>query len=269
MAPLGGPKRLGIRPGRPFVHRLPIHYGHLMSVDILGLPAGLGYDADARVIAGRTLALGRHDVLVTGNGPSGRWIDRLELVVGTEICLTPPLGWNSWNRFGVDVTEADVRRAADVLVASGLADHGWAYINIDDGWQGRRDRRGRLHPNDKFDDLASLCADLHALGLRVGIYSSPGPKTCGGFAGSSGHEDDDAQAFAEWGFDYLKYDWCSAGRIDDETPLEVLTAPYRRMRMALDRVDRDIVYARLPVRLREGMGVGTPTRWRERLAHER
>jgi alpha-galactosidase len=241
-ARLGGPRRVGIRPGRPFVHRLPLGDEHATGVEVLGLPEGLAYDAETRVIAGRTRASGDHVVLVTGDGSSGMWVDRLELVVGSEICLTPPLGWNSWNCFGVNVTEADVRRAADVLVGSGLADLGWAYVNIDDGWQGRRDRRGRLHPNDKFDDLASLCSDLHALGLKVGIYSSPGPKTCGGFEGSAGHESDDARAFAAWGFDYLKYDWCSAGPIDDETPIDELTAPYRRMREALDGVDRDIVY---------------------------
>jgi hypothetical protein len=80
------------------------------------------------------------------------------------------------------------------------------------------------------------------LGLRVGIYSSPGPTTCAGFAGSAGFEAEDAGSFAAWGFDYLKYDWCSAGPMDDATPLDTLIAPYARMRDALDRVERDIVY---------------------------
>jgi alpha-galactosidase len=122
------------------------------------------------------------------------------------------------------------------------ADRGWSTVNIDDGWQGGRDRRGRLQPNDKFRDLSALCADLHDLGLRVGIYSSPGPTTCAGFAGSAGFEAEDARSFAEWGFDYLKYYWCSAGHIDDATPLDTLIAPYVLMRDALDRVESDIVY---------------------------
>ena len=194
------------------------------------------------MISGRAEATGTHRVTVTGDGPGGPWTESLDLVVGPDICLTPPLGWNSWNGFGTNVTEADVRRAADELIGRGLADRGWVHVNIDDGWQGGRDRGGRLQPNDKFGDLKVLCDDLHALGLRVGIYSSPGPTTCGGFAGSAGHEVEDAESFAAWGVDYLKYDWCSAGPIDDDTPLETQVAPFARMRAALDRVDRDIVY---------------------------
>jgi alpha-galactosidase len=206
------------------------------------LPHGLRFDAAAGVIAGRAEVTGSHRVAVDGEGPGAPWIETLDLVVGDDICLTPPLGWNSWNGFGTSVTEADVRRAADELIVRGLADRGWVHVNIDDGWQGGRDRGGRLQPNDKFRDLKALCDDLHAVGLRVGIYSSPGPTTCGGFAGSAGHEVEDAKSFAAWGFDYLKYDWCSAGPIDDDTPLETQVAPFARMRAALDRIDRDIVY---------------------------
>jgi alpha-galactosidase len=223
------------------VHLLPIA-DRDAAIRVAGLPAGLTFDAATRVIAGRTQQEGRHEVTVAGDGSAGTWRDTIELVVGAAICLTPPLGWNSWNVFGAAVTEEDVRRAARALIESGLAARGWSTINIDDGWQGGRDRRGRLHPNDKFRDLTQLCADLHALGLRVGIYSSPGPATCAGFAGSAGHEAEDAASFATWGFDYLKYDWCSAGPIDDTTALDDLIAPYERMRAALDSVDRDIVY---------------------------
>ena len=119
-------------------------------------------------------------------------------MVGDDISLTPPLGWNSWNVFGPTVSEADVRRAATVLLDSGLADLGWTGVKIDHGWQGDRDRRGRLHPNEKFGDLADLAAHLHAAGLKIGIYSSPGPTTCAGFAGSQGHETEDAASFAAW-----------------------------------------------------------------------
>ena len=177
-----------------------------------------------------------------GRSDAGPWTETITLVVGDEICLTPPLGWNSWNVHGPTVTEDDVRRAATTLVDSGLADLGWTQVNIDDGWQGGRDRRGRLHPNEKFGDLPVLAADLHAAGLRIGIYSSPGPTTCAGFAGSLDHESEDAETFASWGIDYLKYDWCSAAPHTGDLPVDELAAPFARMRHALDRVDRDIVY---------------------------
>jgi alpha-galactosidase len=181
-------------------------------------------------------------VTIQAEDDRGTWSDTLTIAIGDEICLTPPLGWNSWHAFGPTVSEADIRRAADLLVASGLADLGWVYVNIDDGWQGGRDSHGRLHPNEKFGDPAALVADLHALGLKVGIYSSPGATTCAGLPGSLGHEVEDAASFAAWGFDYLKYDWCSAGPHTGRLPVHELAAPFARMRAALDGLDRDIIY---------------------------
>ena len=238
---LGGPRRIGLRPGRPFVHLVGVS-GPVDGLDVAGLPPGLAFEPSRRVIAGRTTAIGRHEVRITGEAAAGRLAESIELVVGDTICLTPPVGWNSWHAFGPAVTEDDVRRAASVLVESGLAARGWTTVNIDDGWQGTRDRGGRLRPNERFRDLRSLCDDLHGLGLRAGIYSSPGPLTCGGFPGSAGHEAEDAASLAAWGFDHLKYDWCSAGGHTDDQPLETWTVPYLAMREALDGVDRDIVY---------------------------
>jgi alpha-galactosidase len=211
-------------------------------VRLIGLPPGIMFEPGTGGLRGSTRAVGSHRVAIEGEDANGPWRNGLELVVGDDICLTPPMGWNSWNAFGISIDETEVRRQALALLDTGLADAGWTTVNIDDGWQGERDRRGRIHANAKFGDLGQLCGDLHALGLRVGIYSSPGPTTCGGLPGSAGHEAEDARAFAEWGFDYLKYDWCSAGALDDETPIDVIAAPYARMRDALDRVDRDIVY---------------------------
>jgi alpha-galactosidase len=241
-APLWGPPRIGLRRGRPFVHLLSIDPGATSTVTLDGLPPGMAFDRRTRVISGRTRAVGSHPVRIRADGPGSQPLGSIELVVGEEICLTPPLGWNSWNAFGPAVTEDDVRRAAAMLIDSGLAARGWTAVNIDDGWQGDRDRAGRLQANEKFRDLRELCADLHRLGLRVGIYSSPGPTTCAGFVGSGGHEAEDARSFGAWGFDYLKYDWCSAGPHRDGLPLETLIAPYAVMRGALDAVDRDIVY---------------------------
>lgn len=160
---------------------------------------------------------------------------------------TPPMGWNSWNHFGADVTDADIRHAADAMVSSGMAAVGYRYVIIDDGWQGERDAQGVLHPNAKFPDMKALAAYVHGKGLKFGIYSSPGEKTCGGFTGSYGHEVQDARLFASWGVDYLKYDLCSFSRhmrgknLAEQTAM--MKAAYQRMRRALDATGRPIVYA--------------------------
>ena len=124
---------------------------------------------------------------------------------------TPPMGWNSWNYFGSRVTDKDIRSAADQLVATGMKDAGYIYVNIDDTWEGDRDAQGVLHANSKFPDMKALADYVHSKGLKLGIYSTPGSRTCGGYAGSLGHEAQDAQMYAQWGIDYLKYDLCSFG----------------------------------------------------------
>jgi len=129
------------------------------------------------------------------------------------------------------------------MVKSGLTAHGYQYINIDDCWEGTRDARGEIRPNEKFPDMKALADFIHERGLKFGIYSSPGPKTCAGFEGSFGHEEQDAQTYARWGVDFLKYDWCSYGQIAKDDSLQELQKPYRLMREALDRCGRDIVYS--------------------------
>lgn len=119
------------------------------------------------------------------------------------------MGWNSWNHFAEKVTEQNVRDAADAIVASGMRDAGYVYVNIDDGWQGTRDAQGNMEANDRFPNMKGLADYVHSKGLKLGIYSSPGPRTCAGFAGSFGHEKQDAETYAAWGIDYLKYDLCS------------------------------------------------------------
>jgi alpha-galactosidase len=136
-----------------------------------------------------------------------------------------------------------VRAAADAMVASGLAAHGYQYINIDDGWEGARDANGVLQPNDKFPDMKALADYVHGKGLKIGIYSSPGPRTCQGLPGSQGHEAIDARTWAEWGFDLLKYDWCSYGSTDPTQAVADLQKPFVVMRQALDAVNRDVVYS--------------------------
>jgi alpha-galactosidase len=161
---------------------------------------------------------------------------------------TPPMGWNSWNHFEAKIDDATVRAQADAMVASGMRDAGYRYINIDDTWEGERDAKGVIHPNAKFPDMKALADYVHSKGLKLGIYSSPGPKTCAGYEGSFGHEAQDAQTYAAWGIDYLKYDLCSlsapmlkAGSLEKAQAIEV--EAYRKMDAALKATGRPMVYS--------------------------
>jgi len=157
---------------------------------------------------------------------------------GNGLARTPPMGWNSWNHFACKVTEADVRSAADAIVSTGMKSAGYIYVNIDDCWQGARDEKGVLHPNEKFPDMKGLSDYVHAKGLKLGIYSSPGPKTCADHEGSLGHEELDAQAYARWGIDYLKYDYCSF-----QGDFAAQMAAYKKMHEALEKTGRAIVFS--------------------------
>ncbi|QNH21807.1 Alpha galactosidase A [Xanthomonas sp. GW] len=157
------------------------------------------------------------------------------------LARTPPLGWSSWNRFAEHIDDATVRRIADAMVASGLRDAGYVYVNIDDGWQGQRDRDGVLQPNARFPDMRALADYVHGKGLKLGLYSSPGPKTCAGYTGSYGHVEQDARTWAGWGVDYVKYDLCSGEGIFRE-PQQVRRA-YLQMGQALRATGRPIVYS--------------------------
>lgn len=161
------------------------------------------------------------------------------------------MGWNSWNHFAGKVTDADVRAAADALVSSGMRDAGYVYVNVDDTWQGERDAQGRIHPNGRFPDMKALSDYVHSKGLRFGIYSSPGPKTCAGFEGSYGHEEQDAQTYAEWGVDFLKYDLCGLRSImgvyephpDWAKASAIMREAYVKMHKALLKAGRPVVYS--------------------------
>lgn len=158
----------------------------------------------------------------------------------SNVAATPPMGWNSWNHFACKVTAGDVRAAADAIASNGMKDAGYTYINIDDCWQGRRDGQGKIQANQKFGDMKALADYVHAKGLKIGIYSSPGPKTCAGYEGSYRHEEQDAEQYAAWGFDYLKYDWCSAERV---YPRSQMPAVYKKMYDALVRTGRPFVFS--------------------------
>jgi len=171
--------------------------------------------------------------------------------IAPTLAKTPPMGWNSWNHFARRVTEQDVKNAADALVSSGMRDAGYIYVNIDDTWEGKRDASGMLQANEKFPNMKGLGDYLHARGLKFGIYSSPGPQTCARFAGSYGHEQQDADLYASWGVDYLKYDLCSYSILmlaaEADHPGEsgianrLMHESYVKMRQALDKTGRPII----------------------------
>jgi len=167
-------------------------------------------------------------------------LPELKEIPWNKLAGRPPMGWNSWNKFQGKVDDKTVREIADAMVRTRMTDAGYLYVNIDDTWQGERDAQGKIHPNQKFPDMKALADYIHSKGLLIGIYSSPGPKTCAGYEGSYGHEEQDAQTYEEWGIDYLKYDWCSAGKIYSDAEMR---AAYQKMGSALDKIARPVVFS--------------------------
>lgn len=155
-----------------------------------------------------------------------------------KLALTPPMGWNSWNRFACDINEKLIREIADTIVSSGMKNAGYVYVNIDDCWHGTRDSLGFIHPDPvRFPSGLKALADyVHSKGLKLGIYSCAGSKTCGGRPGSRGYEYQDALTYAQWGIDYLKYDWCNTEGLNAE-------GAYITMRDALYATGRSVVFS--------------------------
>ncbi len=177
-----------------------------------------------------------------------RWISLLLLFFSQNahaagqgaIAPKPPMGWNTWYGFFCKVSDADVRAQADEMVRNGMKAAGYEYVNLDDCWQSERDAQGMIHPNSRFPDMKALGDYIHSKGLKFGIYSSPGPKTCGGYEGSYGHELEDARTYAAWGVDFLKYDWCSGDQV--YKPEQMVDA-YKKMHDALLGTGRPILYS--------------------------
>jgi alpha-galactosidase len=238
------PKITGATPGRPFLFLIPATGIAPLQYSSVGLPAGLKLNSATGVISGSLVAAGTTTVHLTVKNQLGTAHSVLTIVGGDhKLALTPPMGWNSWNVWAGAVDQSKVKAAADVLIAQGLTGHGYEYVNIDDTWEGSRNSNGDIQSNSKFPDMRALTAYVHAKGLKVGIYSSPGPATCAGYPASYRHEMQDARTYAEWGFDYLKYDWCSYSNIVQNPDLAGFQKPYIVMRTALDDLNRDIVYS--------------------------
>lgn len=239
-------------PGRDFHFRIPASGAEPLRYYADGLPAGLTIDSAQGVIRGVLGFAGEARVRLCVENDLGAAHGELKLVAGADaLALTPPMGWNSWNVWGTAVDDAKVRAAADWLVRSGLAAHGFQYINIDDAWEGQRDASGRIQSNEKFPDMRALAEYVHAKGLRLGIYSGPGRKTCANYEASLDYEFLDAQQWADWGIDLIKYDWCSyrdqfkLPNVEEwRTPtIAEYRKPYELMRLALDATGRDIVFS--------------------------
>jgi len=253
---LNYPRITGATPGKPFMFLIPASGDEPLTFAASNLPGGLTLDPKTGLITGSLEKAGRTPVEITITNARGKATGTITIVGGENaLALTPPLGWNSWNAWGNTVTAERVRLSADGMVASGLHRQGYTYINIDDVWEGglrptrpydleaSRDANGDPVTNERFPDMKGLVDHIHSLGLKAGIYSSPGPTTCQGLGASYQHEEQDARAYARWGFDYLKYDWCGYSRIAPNPTLEDRKKPYRLMGEILARQPRDIVFS--------------------------
>ncbi len=284
----------GVRPGRPVIFRVATSGKRPMTFSARNLPAGVTLDTAKGVLGGvAPTESGDYDIEVTAENSHGRATRTIRLAVGETIALTPPMGWNSWNTCCYRLTQEKAMAAARAMDESGLGDHGWAYVNLDDWWQmntsgcarvairerelGRedvigaaRDGDGKILPNRSFPDMKALTDYIHSFGFKAGLYSSPGPRTCGECEGSYGHELQDAERYADWGFDYLKYDWCSYNDVfKRETGLPggwcAAIPPDERVPAATEAGHLLLL---LPVRHGTGRGV-VPGERGERLAHVR
>jgi alpha-galactosidase len=259
---INGARMVGCTPGRPFLFLIPATGETPLAYSAKNLPDGVKLDPATGVISGAVAKEGNYVVEITVSNKLGEARRKLTIVAGeNKLALTPPMGWNSWNVWGLSVSADKVKAAADAMVKSGLAAHGFQYVNIDDGWEkGRaalnvplsayfmanrtssgRDANGKILTNKKFPDMKDLSGYVHSKGLKLGIYSSPGPWTCGGYQGSYQHEKEDAQSYAEWGIDYLKYDWCSYRTIVPSADVDEYKRTYGRMSKELVASSRDIV----------------------------
>jgi alpha-galactosidase len=236
---INGPHIFGVRLGAPFLYRIPATGDRPMEFTSPDLPEGLHLDSESGQITGSLKKDVGYIVSLRAKNAVGQDSKKLVVIVGETIALTPPMGWNSWNCWGSRVDAEKVLKSARGMIKSGLINHGWTYINIDDAWQGKRGGPfSGIQGNDKFPDMKGLCDDLHKMGLKAGIYSTPWTTSYATYIGGSAENPEgtwskptipkrgnvnkkilpwaigkysfatnDAKQWAAWGIDYLKYDW--------------------------------------------------------------
>ncbi len=275
---INGPRLYGASPGKEFMYTIPASGARPMHFEVKNLPKGVKIDKTNGIITGVIKKAGEYTIELLAQNNFGKASKSFTLVIGDKLALTPPMGWSSWYSFGRNVTLDKVIRSAEIIKEKGLQNYGWSIIEIDDPWTNQpdkndpvwntlqsgekaiygyyegpdnlpqrkgllRDSKGELLPNTFFTNIKKFPSIMHQMGFKAGIYSSPGPITCAGVAGSYGYELVDAKFFATNGFDYLKYDWCSYGSFAKSNTKEELIKPYRIMSDALKLQKRDIVHA--------------------------
>ena len=247
MPRINSPSVFGVRPGSPLLFKVAATGAVPLKYSAVKLPKGLSIDNNTGIISGKIESKGNYEVQLTVANKWGNATQKFTIKAGDQLALTPPMGWNSWNSWGLSVSDEKVKSSAQAIIDKGLINHGWSYINLDDGWESAtRKSDGSITGNDKFPDMISLGDWLHTNGLKFGIYSSPGTKTCGGYLGTYQHEAQDAATYSNWGIDYLKYDWCSYDDVfyhAKDSSLEAYQKPYKVMEAALQQQPRDIVYS--------------------------
>jgi len=270
---INGAKVYGARPGSDFLYKVAATGDRPMTFSAEKLPKGLKIDSQTGLITGKVKKAGTYIVTLKATNSLGEATREFRIVIGEKIALTPPMGWNSWNCWGNTVSHEKVMASAKAILESGLADYGWSYINIDDGWQGLRGgKENAIQPNAKFPDIKGMVDSLHAMGFKVGIYSGPWVASYAAHIGTQCDNADgtyewvkkglvnenyrmvdpsgeltreklwysgkysfaaqDARQWAEWGFDYLKFDW---------NPHDWYSM--KEMHDELEKCGRDIVYS--------------------------
>ncbi len=250
---INGAKIFGVRPGSPFLFKIPATGKKPLKYEVLNIPEGLVCNPETGMITGTINMKGEYLTTFRVTNELGSAEREFKIVCGETLALTPHMGWNSWYVWENHVTDRIVRDAADAMVNSGMIDHGYMYVNIDDCWSVKpgstdstltgepRDINGMINPNRRFPDMKALTDYIHSRGLKAGIYTSPGELTCGGYVSAYGYEEKDVARFVEWGYDFLKYDWCSYSKIGKTDLLSDLQKPYILISEILKKQNRDII----------------------------
>lgn len=258
MPRINSPKIYGATPGNPLLYTIAATGQRPMRFGADQLPSGLHLDPGSGIISGKVSRKGSYSVTLKASNEVGEAIGNLTICIGDTISLTPPMGWNGWNSWAEKLDREKVIASAEAMVSKGLNNHGWSYINVDDSWQGfRGGKLNALQPNEKFPKIKEMVDYIHSLGLKAGIYSTPYVYSYAGYPGASSDfekggerhqplkknrissgpigkfrfETNDALQMAEWGFDYLKYDW----RIDVKST--------ELMSQALKKSGRDVIFS--------------------------
>jgi alpha-galactosidase len=274
---INGPKIFGVRPRSLFLYTIPVSGKRPIQYSAANLPQGLNLDSATGMISGSLQSAGTFDVVLHAKNDLGAAEKKFQIVVGDQIALTPPMGWNTYNCWANKIDQAKVSRAAHAMVNSGLAQHGFTYICVDDGWQGARGGPYNAIQSDPktFPDIKAMIDEIHGLGLKAGIYSSPWTTTYAGFIGGSSENPEgkwdismrkgpknkkilpyaigtyhfatnDAKQFSDWGIDYLKYDWSPMEPPETKEMADALRATGRDIVLSLSNNTTNTLFHDLP-----------------------